>query len=145
MIDRKIIKGSHGASGEVGHMILEMSKESDFEDLGANKFVKKLLGVDAQKAAEMAKSGNAKTEKVFAELGKNIGVGIANVINIFDPEAVILSGGLINLKKYLTPGIKEGIEKFVISPAAKKTKVIFSKLGVFGGALGATLLFPESQ
>lgn len=141
MIDGKIYFGAHGAAGEVGHMIIEASQQLDLEDLTANKFVKRKLGVSAAEAEKMARAGEEKARKIFIERGKNLGAGLASVINIFDPEAIILSGGASSAKDLLLPGIKEGIERYVISSAAKKTKILFSRLGREGGALGAALLF----
>lgn len=150
MIDGKIVYGSHGAAGEAGHMIIKLKtqmsnvksiKGEDLEELAANKFIKKSLGVGSIEATKWAQAGDKKARAVFAQLGKNLGVGLANIINIFDPEAIIISGGIADAKEFILPTIKEGIEKFVISPAAKKTKILFSQLGRFGGAIGATFLF----
>ncbi len=151
MVDGKIIKGAHGSSGEVGHTIMEaqMSKSklqgnpSTFEELAANKFIKKNLGIGSEDAFRRAVQGDKRAKKVFEELGKNLGIGIANIINTFDPEAVILSGGISRAMRYIEPGIKASIREFVISPDARRTKVLLSRLGYYGGALGAALLFEE--
>ena len=142
MMDGKIFYGAHGAAGEAAHMIVDMAKGLEWEDLGANKFIKNKLGEGSIEAEQKWRQGDKKAEVVLAELGKNLGVGIANIINIIDPEAIILSGGLSSVAGLLWPGIKEGVTKFVVSPvAAKETQILFSTLGRFGGALGAALLF----
>ena len=145
MVDGKIILGSHGAAGEIGHMIINLKtiKGEDLEELAANKFIKKWLGIGSIEARQRAQAGDKKAREIFAQLGQNLGIGLANIINIFDPEAIVLSGGLIEAKEFIWPTAKEEIEKFVISPAAKKTKILFSQLGQFGGAIGATLLFSK--
>ena len=141
MVDGKIQIGAHGASGEIGHMIIEVSQQLDFENLTANVFVKKRLGINAVEAEELLRLGDQKAKEIFDERGKNLGIGLANIINIFDPEAIIIGGGVVSAQEFILSGIKEGIEKFVISPAAKATKILFSQLGNFGGALGAAMLF----
>lgn len=143
MLGGKIFYGAHGASGEAAHMIVEIAKSEEWETLGANKFLKNNLGVDSMEAEKRWRQGDKKVEAVLAELGQNLGVGIANIINVFDPEAVIISGGLSSMAGLLWPGIKEGVAKFVFSPAAKETQILFSPLGRFGGALGAALLFEK--
>ncbi len=152
MTDRKIFFGAHGAAGEAGHMIINLKTQNsnvkivegeDLEELAANKFIKKHLGIGSIKAEHRARAGDKKAQEVFHQIGKNLGIGIANIINIFDPEAVILSGGIADSKEFILPNIKEGIKEFVISPEAKKTKILFSELGRFGGALGASLLFDK--
>lgn len=141
MINGEIQIGIHGASGEIGHMIIDLSQQSDLENLTANEFVKKKLGISAAEAEKLVRSGDQKAKELFDERGRNLGVGLANIINTFDPEAIIIGGGVVSAQEFILPGIREGIEKFVISPSAKKTKILFSQLGQFGGALGAAWLF----
>jgi len=143
MIDRKIIMGSHGSAGEVGHTIVHLAKEIKWEDVAANKLIRRSLRVRFSEAKNKALSGNNKAIKAFAVMSRNLGIGIANIVNSFDPEAIIIGGGLASAKSLILPGIKKGIERHVVSPEARKTKIIFSKLGRFGGALGAALLFKE--
>lgn len=143
MIGGKMFYGAHGAAGEAAHTIVNIEKELEWEEIGANKFIKKILGVGSIEAEKNWRGGDKAAEATFAQLGKNLGVGIANIINLFDPEAIILSGGLSSAAGLLWPGIKEGVAKFVISPAAKETQILFSSLGRLGGALGAALLFEE--
>lgn len=142
-INGKIVLGSHGSAGEVGHEIMEIIKKWDFERLGSNQFVRKTSGKGSEEIFRLAVAGNKKAKEVLRSLGRNLGIGLANIINTFDPEAIILSGGMIKAKKFIKPGIKSGIKEFVISPEAKKTKILFSHLGYFAGALGAALLFEK--
>lgn len=145
MTGGKILRGNHGSAGEAGHMMMETSKKLEFEDLAANKFIKRKLSISSTEAFARARRGDTKVKKVFHELGKNLGIGIANIINVFDPEIVILAGGVIGARRFIEPGIKQGIKKFVLSPAAQKTKILFSSLGTFGGALGAAFLFEKQH
>lgn len=140
MVNGQIIVGAHGAAGEIGHMMMDVEKGLDWEDLGANKFFKKTLGLTSLEAEKKRRDGDKKAAEVFLQLGKNLGIGIANIINIFDPEAIIISGGISAAAGLIWPGIKEGVDKFVISPEAKKTQILLSELGQFGGALGAAIL-----
>jgi glucokinase len=143
MRERKLVIGHHGAAGEVGHTIVNFEKKVHWEDLAANRFIKSHLNTYFSEAKQRALAGNPKAKKVFAELGDNIGLGIANIINNFDPEVVIISGGLAAAKKLILPGIKKAVKEYVISPEARRTKILWSKLGRFGGALGAALLFEK--
>jgi len=145
MIDRKIIIGSHGSAGEIGHTIVNIAAGTKWEDIAANKLVKKELGIRFSEAKQRALSGNKKAVRVFDDLSKNVGIGIANIINSFDPEVVIISGGLAVAKKLILPGIEKSVKKYVVSQEAQKTKIIWSKLGRFGGALGAALLFESHK
>ncbi|MBI5401625.1 ROK family protein [Candidatus Wolfebacteria bacterium] len=140
-IDGKIQTGFHGAAGEAGHMIIDVKNNFDLGKLASNKFIKKHLDYNLIKAVDKLKKRDKRAIKVYKKLSLNLGVGIANIINIIDPEMIILSGGITGAKNILLPGIKRMIKKFVISPESKKTKILFSKMNRFGGALGAALLF----
>jgi len=141
MVDGQMVFGAHGSAGEAGHTIIDLNQGLDWEELAANKFIIKSLGVGSIEAERRARAGNQKAIEVFNQIGKNLGVGVANIINIFDPEAIILNGGIADAKEFILSGIEEGIKKFVISPAARKTKILFSALGLYAGSLGATLLY----
>lgn len=148
MVDGKIIIGEHGAAGEMGHIIVSLNFKNrngflEWEDLVSNKFIFNSLGINAHDAFKAAQKGDRKTKEVFQNLGKNLGIGAANIINIFNPEAVILSGGIIGARKFFVNQTKKNISNFVISPKAKKTKILFSGLGRYGGAIGAALMFEK--
>lgn len=122
LIDGKVYLGN-GAAGEFGHMVLDNDKS--FETLAAGKTVK----------------NHSKEE--YKRVSKNLGVALANLINAFDPEAVIFSGGLANnhLKEFLPSALKE-MQKFLVNPsAAKRIKFLPAKLGERAGVLGTGLLF----
>jgi len=143
MVDGKISIGAHGAAGEVAHTIINIDQATELESLASNKFIVSLLGVGSMEAGRLAEMGDKKARQVLGQLGQNLGVGIANIINIFDPQAVIINGGISEEQELIIPGIKENIAKFVASPAARETKILFSQLGRFGGALGAALMLEE--
>jgi glucokinase len=141
MIDGEIIIGSRGAAGEIGHTIIDIDDGLELEDLAANKFLKKRLDVGSMEVRRLVESGDQKAIGVVEEMSRNLGVGIANVINIFDPEAIIIGGGINWAKDFLSVGIKMAVNKFVVSPEGKTTRILFSELDRFGGALGAAMLF----
>ena len=103
MTDRRIFIGAHGAAGEIGHTIINIvnQKGFSFEELAANQFVRGKLGFDAVEAWQRARKGDRRSQAVLDELGRNLGVGLANVINVFDPEAIFLAGGISLAKKFI--------------------------------------------
>lgn len=145
MLDGKISIGAHGAAGEVAHTIINIDKLTELESLASNKFIVSQLGVGSTEAGKSALAGDIKSQETLKQLGRNLGVGVANIINIFDPEAIIINGGISEAQELILPGVQEGVGKFVASPAAKETKILFSQLGRFGGALGASLLTQKTK
>lgn len=148
IFDGKIYFGAHGSAGEIGHIPLRLCDSrsareltSDLEDLASNKIFKKLTGKNAEEVFELAKNGDEKAKEVFKIMGENLGLGLASLANILDPEIIILGGGISKASEFFLPFAKKTMRKYIISPLAKKEiKVIISKLH-FAGALGAALLF----
>jgi glucokinase len=138
-LDGKLILGEEGGAGEIGHIFLDIKNKLDFEELASDKFLKRKLGKNTFEAKNLAEKGEKRSIEAFKELGKNLGFGIVNLIHIFDPEAIILGGGVILARKFFEKEMKETIKKFVISKSYK-TKILFSNLGRFGGAIGASFL-----
>jgi glucokinase len=58
---------------------------------------------------EEALKGDTFAKKVFAEISEYLGIGISNLVSIFNPEAVILGGGLSSAYKFILPGIKKTV------------------------------------
>jgi len=143
IIDGEIYNGKEGGSaGECGHMVIDKnSKNGSFEDLASGKFIKRVYGKSGEILFADAKGEKAQAKKVCREFGENLGLGLANIINMMNPEAVIIGGGIAEAIKPILPVVKAGIKKYVMSPKAKNTPVIISKIGVYAPAIGAALLF----
>lgn len=78
--------------------------------------------------------------ELIAEIGENLGKGIAILINLFNPELVILGGALATTKDYICLPIKSAINKYSLSLVNNDTKVVMSRLGDSAGIVGACLL-----
>jgi len=116
-----------GNAGELGHIILDNNK--DFENLWKEK---------GKPIKELFKNND---KKKLERVTKYLGQGIASLNNIFDPEIVIISGGVReNGNKFLNmikKNIKKNIKKYQIIP--RNIEIKFSKLK-HPGILGASLL-----
>jgi len=143
IINGEIYNGKAGGSaGECGHMIIDgNSKKGSFEDLASGKFINRVYGKSGEMLFSDAKTGKTQAKKVCREFGENLGLGLSNLINIMNPEAVIIGGGISEAIKPILPIVKASIKKYVMSPKAKVTPVIISKIGVYAPAIGAALLF----
>lgn len=78
--------------------------------------------------------------ELIAQLGDNIGRGIASLINVFNPELVILGGSLLATGDYIGLPIKTAVNKYSLSLVNNDTRLVHSKLGEDAGLLGACLL-----
>ena len=69
---------------------------------------------------------------------------MANIINILDPEVIVIGGGISPANKFFLKSAKKEIQKRVLSPISKKNvKIKITRLKGFAGAIGAALLFDQ--
>lgn len=110
---KSIYLGSRGSAGEFGFMVLQGGKTWE-------------------KIYQETKNNLEKQEQIHA-------LGFANLINILNPEIIILGGGGAKM-----PNLKL-MESLILSPLAKKTKIVFGKLGQDANAIGAALLWTNNK
>ncbi len=137
IINNQIYNGA-GMAGELGHMILD--NNNDFESLCAWKGVSQITKKEFKKEvliSELFKINNFKSRRTLERITKYLGQGIGSLINIFDPEVVILAGGVSENGTKLLNMIKKQTYKYVVFP--KKTEINWSKLEK-PGIIGASLL-----
>ena len=78
--------------------------------------------------------------EVIEEIGTALGRAIAGLINIFNPELVVIGGIVASAREYLLLPIKSSIQKYSLNMVNKDTTIKFSKLGEKAGAIGACML-----
>ena len=78
--------------------------------------------------------------EILEEMGLNLGRGIAGLMNIFNPELVVLGGALSLTGEYISLPIKSAIRKYSLNLVSQDTEIRLSKLGERAGVLGACLL-----
>lgn len=135
IIDGSLYLGK-GNAGEIGHTIVDIQNLKEAEDFVTAKFFKK----DPVKLQKLAEKSNLGARKAYEDFGKNLGVVIANLINIFDPEVIVLGGGLSRAYPLFRKGMEKTARKLIVNPEGRKTPVLKSSLGPSAGAIGAALL-----
>lgn len=78
--------------------------------------------------------------EILEEMGVSLGRGIAGLMNIFNPELVVLGGTLSLASEYISLPIKSAIRKYSLNLVSQDTEIKVSKLGERAGVLGACLL-----
>ena len=90
--------------------------------------------------ALLARQKNAAALRTFAETGRLLGVGLANIVNTFNPQAVIIGGGVAQSGRLIIgPAVAE-MRKRAMPYNARAVKVRTAKLGPLAGAIGAALV-----
>lgn len=78
--------------------------------------------------------------ELIAEIGEKLGRGVALLINLFNPELVILGGAISSTGDYIRLPVKSAVNKYSLSLVYNDTHLTMSKLGEQAGAIGACLL-----
>lgn len=78
--------------------------------------------------------------EMLADLGEKIGKGLAMLINVFNPELLILGGTLSETGDYLRLPVKSAINKYSLSLVNSDTQLRISRLGEKAGVVGACLI-----
>jgi glucokinase len=91
-------------------------------------------------AVDAARAGDPEARRLVRILGERLGVGIANVINMFDPEVVVVGGGLARAGELLLGPAREVAGRFVLPGVGEETEIRPARHGAEAGVRGAALL-----
>jgi predicted NBD/HSP70 family sugar kinase len=167
LIDGKIYYGKSGFSGEFGHapifeneIICHCGKKGCLEteasgtallrrfreriqEGSSSSVVKKIKNLNDLTVTDLIQAANAEDMlciELLAEVGEKLGKGLAALINVFNPELIILGGTLSETGDYLRLPTKSAINKYSLSLVNTDTQLKLSRLGEKAGVLGACLL-----
>jgi glucokinase len=86
---------------------------------------------------QMVMQGNEIILNVIKETGVILGIAIANIANLLNPEMIVLFGGVTNLGEYLVVPLKEEVKRRAFKKATESLRIELSQLGDNSGILGA--------
>jgi glucokinase len=165
VIDGKIYTGAIGAAGEVGHMTIDddgpicncgnrgcwetlasgtaLAREAKYRiKEGVRTSILEYAEGDVEKVTAQvihsaAEQGDSLAKELIARTGYYVGVGLANLINIFNPELIVIGGGLSNIgDMLLEPALKTAGER-AYKEAFQAVRFASAELGRNSGVLGA--------
>ena len=133
IIDGKIYKGKSGFSGEFGHNFgyeneIICNTKKNLEDLTLDDII------DAVNKEDLL------CIELVEEIGVKLGRHLAGLINIFNPELVIIGGALSRTGDYLTQPITTAIRKYTLNLMNRDSVIVESKLKERAGIIGACML-----
>ena len=131
----EVYHGFHGAAGEPGHLIVDIDQHITLEHA-----YQKLMQNNPSEIAEEAYRGDILAEQRFAEIGSYLGTVFSTIVNLFDPEMIILGGGVASSSDLFLKSAKESMKKYIFTHQAKAVKLVKGKVGPLAGAIGAALL-----
>ena len=169
VIDRgQLLLGYGGGAGEVGHMTIDIDgpkcncgNRGCLEALasgtaisrraverlraGAASRLLELAGGDlervtAELVVEAARQGDPVAGEVMQKAGYALGVGLANLMHLYDPQVIVLGGGVTNAGPLLFGPMHEAIEERAMEAFRNRTRIVQAELGDDVGVYGAVAL-----
>ena len=135
-INNEIYRGAFGGAGEPGKMVIDFDNK-----IGLEEAYHKLTQSNPAAMAEEAYRGDVLAQDTFKEIGNYMGLALANIANIIDPEVFIIGGGAVESGDLFLTQVKKSMRAQIESSVSvKKIKVVKSKLGSLAGAMGAAML-----
>ena len=89
---------------------------------------------------EAAKAGDPVAKRIFNVIGEYIGIGLTSVINLLNPEKIIIGGGVAASGDYLMNPIKETVKQRAMKIAGEAVEIVPAQLGNTAGVIGASML-----
>ncbi len=164
-INGKIYHGRNGCAGEVGHMLIspdgrpcgcgnygcwESFASANALIKRAKELIKKGIktslikfypeNISAKVIVEEAKSGDRVALTLFEEMCEYLGIGIANLVNILNPELCIIGGGVSGARDFLLDKVRFYSSLYAISYAFEGFEIKLAELGNDAGVLGSAAL-----
>lgn len=171
IVDNQIVRGASGTAGELGHIVIDRNGEqcncgnigclesiasgsaiarranraiathSYFKDSHSNK---QRSYIDAQLVAKDANDGIPAAQAIIADAAEALGVGLVDIIHIFNPEVIILDGGVAKMGSLLLEPALRTVQKRTMSVPKQAVHILPAELDGNGGLLGAGALVYRS-
>jgi glucokinase len=163
ILDGELWRGAHGSAGEIGHTtvdpfsglkckcgnvgclelfasataIVRMTREE------LARFPQSVLNrgeLDAEKVYHAGREGDELALSVFKRFGVYLGIGLANLINIIDPEIIVVAGGVVNGWDLFAPHMQHEVNERAVRVTAQQVRIAAAQCGDNAGLLGAAHL-----
>ena len=171
VIDGQVYRGATGTAAELGHVIIleggplaNCGHRGCLEALASGTAIERearerMAGgwtpdagepcgpddVTARHVTQAAFRGDRVALELWEEVGRHLGVGVAALLNVFNPEKLTLSGGLLSAWDFFRQNMFAAVEENTIPLSLRAVEILRTTLGDEAGALGAALLASEAR
>jgi glucokinase len=158
ILDGKPYRGSIGAGAELGHMVLRVGGAAcgggcdgggHFETLVSGKAADKAAvrlfgaGATAHDLVTRAREGDPEAVAALTEMGTVLGAGIGTLVNIFQPEVVVIGGGFAAASDLFMEPAKAVVAREALAPGRDLVRIVPAELGSKAGLVGAGMIAYE--
>ena len=110
--------------------------------VAATKLAQEAFGpaVDAHRLVRLANEGERRAIEILDGIGRHLGAGIGSLVNIFNPELVVIGGGFAAAGDFILDPAREIVAREGLAGAGKHVRIVRAELGTAAGLIGAGLV-----
>lgn len=146
-VDGRVHQGHDGTAGEIGHQTIDADgprcncgNRGCLETYARAEAVARACGAPtAEEAVARARAGDERAVQGLAEVGRYLGIGIANMITVITPDRVVLGGGVAAAADLLLGPIRDELRARVHTTPLAEVELVPAELGTWAGAIGAAI------
>jgi glucokinase len=146
-IDGRVHQGHDGTAGEIGHQTIDpdgpwcgCGNRGCLEAFARADQIAAACGTaTAEEAVRAAQAGDARALRGLADVGRYLGIGIANMITVISPDRIVLGGGVAAAGELLFAPIRAEIARRVTTTSIDQVALVPAELGIWAGAYGAAV------
>jgi glucokinase len=154
IIDGQVHRGWQGAAGEIGHIIVERDgrpcpcgSRGCWEQYGSGRALLRAAvaaGLDVTHGSDVtaaAEAGDAQARGALAEIGGWLGIGIASLVAVLDPEIIVVGGGVSAAGDHLMSPMRAVFREYLTAAGRRpEPRIVLASLGPDAGLIGAAEL-----
>jgi len=147
MVDGRLLRGHIGRAGHLGHISLDIDGPPDvcrlpgsLEVAIGNCTIEQRTRGSFQTTHDLvaaASAGDAAAKDIWLRSVRALACAVASFVNVLDPEAVVIGGGIARAGAALFDPLRKFVDKVEWQPAGHRVKILPATLGEFAGAYGA--------
>ncbi len=173
VVDGKLLHGASDVAAEIGHITIETNgrrcgcgndgcleayasgpaiarRTIEALEAGAESSIQSavrgdLAAISAQTVYEAAAAGDPLALEVVQDTAKYLGVGVANLINILNPEVVVICGGVTQAGERLFTPLRREVNRRAFRPAVQACRIVPGALPGTAGVVGAAKVFLDAH
>jgi glucokinase len=146
-LNGSLFTGSHDAAGELGLITFipdghpcRSGNQGSLEQYLSIQGIRRRTGLDPQILGQQAQSGNPSALAFWDAYGRDLGGGLASLIYILTPDAIVIGGGICASAEFFIPSTWAEIERRVLAPSREGLVIVPAQLGNLAGMTGAAQL-----
>ncbi|HEX16450.1 MAG TPA: ROK family protein, partial [Deltaproteobacteria bacterium] len=156
VIEGKLLKGARGVASELGHMVVDedgmecyCGSRGCLEAYASGSAILRMAQEkgfavsSAKEVARLAFEGDDEAKGIFEEMGRYLGVGLANIVNIFNPEVIVIGGKVADAWPLFGPRALEEMKKRAFPYSAEGVQVTKALLGDEAALWGGVALMKQ--